>query len=142
MSNVLLAMTATTAVAALAPSIDPNRRTVVQIPVQGDPWPTILAWAKRKSFTPRASADPHVKLFQRGTGALTAPIRLEVSVINQVVTLTAWLPLNLFVRIMALFMLPAEMHIRSGGFKAVIPRATARKAVNELIAELGGQPIA
>ena len=30
----------------------------------------------------------------------------------------AWLPIGLFARIGALFLLPAEMHIRSGGFRA------------------------
>jgi hypothetical protein len=34
-------------------------------------------------------------------------------------------------------MLPAEMHIRSGGFRAVLPRKIARGAVNELLAQVG-----
>jgi hypothetical protein len=53
----------------------------------------------------------------------------------------AWLPINLFARIAALFMLPAEMHIRSGGFRAVLPRKIARNAVNELLQQVGAQLI-
>jgi hypothetical protein len=55
--------------------------------------------------------------------------------------LQAWLPISIFARIVALFMLPAEMHIRSGGFRAVLPRKLAREAVNELLRQVGAQPI-
>jgi hypothetical protein len=53
----------------------------------------------------------------------------------------AWLPISIFARIAALFLLPAEMHIRSGGFRAVLPRKLARNAVNDLLAQVGAQPI-
>ena len=55
--------------------------------------------------------------------------------------ISAYLHIPLFTRIMALFMLPQEMHVRSGGFRAVIPRNMARKAVNELLAQVGAPPI-
>ena len=38
-------------------------------------------------------------------------------------------------------MLPAEMHIRSGGFRAALPRKIARNAVNDLLVQVGAQPI-
>ena len=43
--------------------------------------------------------------------------------------------------ILSLFMLPAEMHIRSGGFRAVLPRKIAREAVNDLLRQVGAQQI-
>jgi len=68
-------------------------------------------------------------------------MKLKVRQENQEINIEAWISANLFVRIMSLFILPAEMGIESGGFRAVLPRSIARTAVNKLLAQLGQPPI-
>lgn len=66
---------------------------------------------------------------------------LKVRHDNQKTNIEAWIRANVFVRLMSLFILPAEMGIESGGFKDVLPRNIARKAVNTLLAHLRQSPI-
>lgn len=66
---------------------------------------------------------------------------IEFVVENNQLVVTAWIAINLMARIGALFMLPSEMHIRSGGFRAVVPRNSARKLVNQLLVTLQSPPI-
>ncbi|MBL9014082.1 MAG: hypothetical protein JNL83_07890 [Myxococcales bacterium] len=126
---------------ALTANVDPNKRSVVVYRVQHDPWPQIAAWAQRNKFYPRAPQTGDVKLFQKGSGFWTAPMRAQFTQRGDQVEVQAWVHNPLLARIMALFILPAEMNLNSGGFRAVIPRNIARKAVNELLAEVGAQPI-
>ena len=122
--------------------VDENKRSVVVYQVQGDPWPTIAAWAQKHKFNPREPQTGNVKVFQKGSGFWTAAMRAQFSYDGAgSVQVQAWLPISLFARIGALFMLPAEMHIRSGGFRAVLPRKIARNAVNELLQQVGAPPI-
>jgi hypothetical protein len=131
--------------AALVPQgqpIDPEKRTVVTYAVQGDPWPVVAAWAQQHKFMPREPQTGNVKLFQKGSGFWTAAMRAQFSYDGAgTMQLQAWIPINLFARIAALFMLPAEMHVRSGGFRAVLPRKLARTAINDLLQRVGAQPI-
>ncbi|MEO7092922.1 MAG: hypothetical protein ABI175_06710, partial [Polyangiales bacterium] len=71
----------------------------------------------------------------------TAPMRAQFTHEDGRVEVQAFLKISLLTRIMALFLLPAEMNVRSGGFRAVIPRNMARKAVNELLAQVGAELI-
>lgn len=125
---------------ALVP-VDPNKRSLVTFATQGDPWPTIAAWAQRHKFLPRAPQTGSVKLFQKGSGLWTAPMRAQFTQRGDQMELQAWVHNPLIARIFALFILPAEMNIGSGGFRAVVPRNIARKAVNELLAQVGAAPI-
>jgi hypothetical protein len=50
--------------------------------------------------------------------------------------------MNLFVRLMALFMLPKQMSVESGGFRGALPRKIGRQAVNRLLEKLGQTPVA
>ena len=125
---------------ALVP-VDPAKRSVVTFTVAGDPWPTIAAWAQQHSFLPRAPQTGSVKLFQKGSGLWTAPMRAQFTQTGSTIELQAWVHNPLLARIFALFILPAEMNLRSGGFRAVIPRNIARKAVNQLLAQVGAEPI-
>ncbi len=127
-------------VTALA-TVDPNKRTQVIWSVAGDPGPAIAAWAKRKGFHPRDPQTGNLKLFQKGSGFWAAATRTQFTLRDGQMELQAWIPISLFARIMALFLLPAEMHVRSGGFRAVLPRKLARDAINELLVEVGAQPI-
>lgn len=122
-------------------TVDQNKRSVVAFPVMGDPWPVIAAWAQKHKFNPREPQTGNVKLFQKGSGFWTAAMRAQFTFDGQNMQVQAWLPISIFARIAALFMLPAEMHIRSGGFRAVLPRKIARTAVNELLAQVGAQQI-
>jgi hypothetical protein len=125
---------------ALVP-VDPSRRSVVTYSVTGDPWPTIATWAQQHGFNPREPQTGNTKLFQKGSGLFTAPIRAQLTHTGNTVEVQAYLTMGLLVRIMALFLLPAEMNVRSGGFRAVIPRSIARKAVNVLLAQVGAELI-
>jgi hypothetical protein len=122
-------------------TIDPNKRTQVTWPVAGDPWPVIATWAQRKGFNPRDPQTGNVKMFQKGSGLLTAAMRAQFTLNGTQMEMQAWLPISIIARIFALFMLPAEMHIRSGGFRAVLPRKIAREAINELLAQVGATPV-
>jgi hypothetical protein len=122
--------------------IHPEKRTVVVYNVVGDPWPVIGAWAQKQRFLPREPQTGQVKLFQKGSGFWTAAMRAQFTYDGVgTMQLQAWIPISIFARIAALFMLPAEMHIRSGGFRAVLPRKIARNAINELLQQVGAPPI-
>ena len=122
--------------------VDPEKRTVVTYNVPGDPWPVIAAWAQKNGFNPREPQTGNTKVFQKGSGFLTAAMRAQFTYDGaSTVEVQAWLPISIFARIAALFMLPAEIHIRSGGFRAVLPRKIARNAVNELLVQVGAPPI-
>ena len=121
--------------------VDPEKRTSVTWSVNGDPWPTIAAWAQSKGFHPREPQTGNIKLFQKGSGFLTAAMRAQFTLDGTQMEMQAWLPISIWARIFALFLLPPEMHIRSGGFKAVLPRKIARNAINELLGQVGAQQI-
>jgi hypothetical protein len=118
-------------------------RTTRRFQSAGSPWATIDPWAKKSSYAlqPEAGNAEHHRVYQKGHGLLVAPMMLDVTVDGGAVTLQAWVRMNLFVRLMSLFILPAEMGVHSGGFRAVLPRKIARTAVNELLTALGQPPI-
>jgi hypothetical protein len=124
---------------ALVPVKD-SQRTTVAIELRGDPWPVITEWAKHTGFIPSADVG-NSRLFQKGIGFWVAPMMLAAQVDGNVLTLQAWIRGTFLARLLSFFILPAEMHIRSGGFKAVVPRNMARGHVNKLIAALGGPQI-
>jgi hypothetical protein len=112
-------------------------RSVVNFAIGGDPWPKIGAWAQRARFLPREPQTGDVKMFQKGSGLWTAPIRAQFTKRGDQIEMQAWVHNPLFARIFSFFILPAEMNLQSGGFRAVIPRKFGRSSVNELLAELG-----
>lgn len=116
-------------------------RTHAVVSVHGDPWPLVAAWAQRHRFLPRQPQTPTTKLFQKGSGFWTAPMKTQFILDGDALHLQAWVHVPLFSRIMALFLLPREMPIASGGLRGAVPRKMARTAVNELLVQLGGQPI-
>jgi hypothetical protein len=124
---------------AIVPAKD-SQRTTVQIELRGDPWPVIAEWGKQCGYLPQGDVGTS-RVYQKGTGFFVAPMMLAAQVDGNVLTLQAWIRGTFIARLFSLFILPAEMHIKSGGFKAVVPRNMARGHVNKLIAALGGQPI-
>ena len=121
--------------------VDPAKRSVVTFTIAGDPWPTIAAWAQNHRYNPREPQTGSTKLFQKGSGLFTAPMRAQFTRRGSEIELQAWVHVPFLTRLMALFLLPQEMSVRSGGFRAMVPRAIARKAVNELLADVGAAPI-
>src|SRR5262245_58344493 len=118
-------------------TVDSDNRSVAQWSAVGDPMPDNAAWAQKHKSMPREPMTGNVKLFQKGSGFWTAAMRAQFTQQGDQIQLQAWLPISIFARIAALFMLPAEMHIRSGGFRAVLPRKIARTAVNDLLQQVG-----
>jgi hypothetical protein len=121
--------------------VDPARRSIASFPIKGDPWPVIAAWAQLHRYKPRDPQTDDVRLYQRGTAMLTAPMRVQFTRLGDVMEVMAWIHIPLLSRIFALFILPAEIHINSGGFRAIVPRNMARKAVNDLLGRTGGELI-
>lgn len=115
--------------------VDPARRSVVTFAVKGDPWERITAWAKRHRFHPRSDSE-NTKLFQKGNGLWTSPMRAQFTHTDGKVELQAWVHNLLLSRLLTLFLLPMEMNVRSGGFRAMVPRSIARNAINELLREM------
>jgi hypothetical protein len=118
-----------------------NQRTTIKIELRGDPWPVIDGWGKATGYLPQSSPSPNSRVYQKGTGFLVAPMMLAAQVDGNVLTLQAWARGTFIARLFSFFILPAEMHIGSGGFKAALPRKIARENVNKLLAQLGGPPI-
>jgi hypothetical protein len=117
-----------------------NSRTVRDYTLNFDPWPAIIAWSNETGFGARQSNLPG-RLFQKGHGIFVAPMMLQVQQNGNQFRFEAWIRVNTFTRVLALFMIPAEMGIESGGFKLVVPRKIARGAVNKLFARLNLPPI-
>ena len=115
--------------------VDPAKRSVVTFAVKGDPWERITAWAKRHRFHPRSDSE-NTKLFQKGNGLWTSPMRAQFTHPDGKVELQAWVHNLLLSRLLTLFLLPMEMNVRSGGFRAMVPRSIARNAINELLREM------
>ena len=118
-----------------------SKRTQISFQSGNSIWPAVEKWAGENGYKP-VSQDGNERTFQKGVGFLVAPMMLRFAQNGDAVTGEAWIRAGLVVRIMALFLLPPEMGIESGGFKGVLPRKIARGAVNKLLAELGAQPIA
>jgi hypothetical protein len=118
-----------------------SSRTVIDFQVGNadDTWKAIDQWAQENGYNQK-EASGSFKRFQKGVGFLVAPMMLEVTIEGQNAHLEAWVRANLFVRAMALFIVPSEMGIHSGGVKMAVPRKIARNAVNKLLEQLN-QPL-
>lgn len=110
------------------------KRTFIEFDYSGDVWPIIESWAKENGYRAKG-ANGATRLFQKGIGFLAAPMMLSAEASSGHVQIQAWVRCNLLVRISALFILPSEMSIESGGMRAALPRKIARTAVNKLLAQ-------
>ncbi|MFQ5572060.1 MAG: hypothetical protein ACE5G0_20480 [Rhodothermales bacterium] len=117
-----------------------SKRTIREFQHEGDIWPVVEKWAGEKGYRFKKTSASG-KLYQKGVGFLVAPMMCQVDTVNGTVHLQAWIRVNAFMRLMVLFLIPAEMGIESGGFRLALPRSMARKAVNELLGTLGQEPI-
>lgn len=117
-----------------------NPRTIRDFEHSGEIRPIVDAWAEENNFRLIEGTGPK-RLFQRGHGFWTAPVKFEVSQEGSKVHLETWVHVNLLVRLMALFMLPKRMGVESGGFRGVLPRKIGRQAVNKLLQKLAQPPV-
>jgi hypothetical protein len=135
---------------AIEPLADAERRTTLVFQTPVDPGPVIQAWAASTGYRQVEGGAGPTAIYQKGSGFWVAPMMLAITrgslagepVASSQLTLQAWVRAGFFVRLMSFFILPAEMHVRSGGMRAMLPRKIARSAVNQLLAHLGQPPIA
>jgi hypothetical protein len=125
---------------ALVVAAPDNKRTTVTIPYPQDPFAIVDGWAGQNGYRV-VGGGGNERMYQKGYGFWVAPMMLGVKSEAGVVTLQAWVRGTFIARLFSFFIVPAEMHVRSGGFVAVLPRRIARGGVNQLIAQLGGQQI-
>lgn len=116
--------------------VDPKKRTSLSGPVSGDPWAVIDGWCQSSGYKLIEGAGTSTRTFQKGSGFLVAPMKVAFSYEGGALAVQAWIAPTFFARLMAFFILPAEMHVGSGGFVAVLPRNMARKAINEVLGQL------
>ncbi len=112
-----------------------QKRTEISFNTNPAQWNVIDQWAAAESYKLQSSSASE-RLYQKGTGFLVAPMMLHIRQEGGQTVMQCWIRANLLVRAFALFILPAEMGIQSGGFKAMVPRKIARNAVNKLMAQL------
>ena len=116
-------------------------RTVRDFQVGVDVAPLVDAWARDNHYGFRGVAPDGTRCYQRGNGIVTGAMPLTVHQAGKQVHLEAWIHATLLARICALFLIPSDMGIESGGLRGVVPRNIARESVNRLLARLGQQPI-
>jgi hypothetical protein len=116
-------------------------RTVRDFQVGFDIASLVDAWANENHYGFRGVSPDGTRNYQRGNGLLTGSMPLSIRQDGPSVHLEAWTHANLYSRIGALFLIPANMGIESGGIKGALPRSIARGSVNKLLAQLGQPPI-
>ena len=118
-----------------------TRRTIIRLHNKENIWPVIETWARQNNFRPISVTGPE-RIYQKGVGVLVAPMMLRVRSENQETILEAWVQVNKFYRLTMLFVPPSEMGIESDdSIVGFIPRKLAREAINELLAQLGVDPV-
>ncbi len=110
-------------------------RTTMDFRAPTDYWQTIDLWAKMTDIRLKQSAGP-MRLYQKGHGFWMAPVMISFQQTNDQIHMETWVRANFFIRLMALFIIPSEMELKSGGFRLVVPRKYGREAVNKLLAQL------
>lgn len=116
-----------------------NTRTIIRFNCVSDIWPLVDKWAIENGFQQK-SVQSVGRIYQKGIGFLTAPMMMGIHSEGQEIVIEAWVRVNTFMRAMALFIIPSEMGIGSGGFKLAVPRRIARDAINKLLIQIG-QPL-
>ena len=113
-----------------------TRRTAVQFRCDDEIWPIVDKWARENGYGEKESTS-NERTYQKGSGFWVSPMMLKVGCHDQETTIEAWTRISPLVRLLSLFILPSEMGIESGGFRGVLPKSIARKAVNKLLAQVG-----
>ncbi len=118
-----------------------NTRTVREFKTEYDIWPVIDQWAQAENFSLKEASIPNTRMYQRGSGFATAPMRFQATIQSGLAHMEMWVYTPFFNRLFAFFLVPEEMGVESGGFKLVVPRNIARKSFDKLLTHLGQPPI-
>ena len=116
------------------------KRAVRTFSVAADPWPSIDRWAGSQGYRVAEQGEGH-RVYKKGSGVMVAARKVEITSAGSEVRVEAYVAANMVARAMALFMVPAEITVESGGVQAVIPRNMGRSEVNALLHELDQEPI-
>lgn len=115
-------------------------RTEIDFDYSGDAQKLVDEWAREHHYHLKGNEND-MRVYQRGSGFWTAPMRLAFSQNSKNVHLEAYVFAPFLNRLISFFIVPKESHLGSGGFVASVPRAMARKDVNQLLADFGQPPI-
>jgi hypothetical protein len=115
-------------------------RAVRAFPVAADPWPVVDRWAGSQGYR-IIEQDARHRVYKKGSGFWVAARQVEITAADGGMQVQAYVAANTLARAMALFLIPSEITVESGGVKAVIPRNLGRGEVNALMRDLGQPPI-
>lgn len=115
------------------------KRSIARFNTAGDVWPVIETWARERDYQQRAGGAGW-RRYQQGHGLLVAPKLIEVSQQDKTVEVQGWVKIDIFMRLFTLFLMPSELDLGKG-MRAVLPRSTARRDMNILLARFGQSPI-
>ncbi len=93
-------------------------------------------WSNQEGFKLKKT-EGNIKTYQKGIGFLVAPMMLEVKEEGENIHMEMWIRVGFIMRIFALFLVPSEMEIQSGGFRLMAPRKIARTSLNKLFEKIG-----
>ena len=123
------------------PEIKKNKKRTVRIfTMKEDVTEIVDMWANENGFVPIMTMDGSLK-YKTGNGVSGPYTFVDVKQSGDKVQLESWIAVPTITRINSLFILPDEMHINSGGIRAVLPRKVSRNKVNKLLIMLGQDPI-
>ena len=116
-------------------------RTVRDFQVSFDVSQFADGWAAANHFGLTGVDPDGSRNYQRGSGLLTGVKLCTVRQAGPNVRVEASIHATLWARISALFLIPTDMSVESGGVRGIIPRAECRDSVNKLLTQLGQPPI-
>ena len=116
-----------------------DKRAVREFSSVGDPWPVVDEWAQNQGYSVDEQTADH-REYHKG-GFWTARRKASVTKAGDTIHIEAWIAASLPARVMALFIVPAEITVASGGMVAALPRKMGRSEVNALLEKLGQEPL-
>lgn len=117
------------------------QRSTREFTAPGDLWVMVAQWAQEHGFE-AIEQTAEQRTYRRGRERFDYPIMVELVITQGRVRMSAWVKASAFDRGRALFLVPAEMGLESGGAQLMVARNTGRKLVNVLLSRLGQTPIA
>lgn len=119
----------------------PGPRTVRDFAVLGDLWSSVEDWARGCGYRLKWQTASQ-RRYQNGVGFWTAPTIYEITQETpDQVHVEAWVHVPPVSRLLALFLVPEEMGLESGGYRLALPRRLGRHGLNRLLSKLGQESI-
>ena len=111
-----------------------NHYDLVEFTAEDSIWAKVDAWAKRHGYALKQD-EGGARRYQKGKNFLTAPMMLEAAQQGAQASIKAYTQINGLI-------VKGDIALSGSGFLAKLPRAMAKKAVNELLRELGQRELA